>query len=88
MRRDVDVRHTGPRGRRRRASKAVQSSQRNPRLTEKPQTARVGRPIVGSEVRVYVQTSIAEQTRAILAKRGITLAEVFDSCVRGLSNVS
>jgi hypothetical protein len=89
MRRDVDARHAGSRGRRRRAaSKIDQSKQRATRPSGGSQTARIGRPIVGAEVRVYVQTSIALQTRQTLAKRGITLAEIFDDFARGLQNVS
>ena len=89
MRRDVDLQHAGSRGRRRRGvSKAVQSKQRAPRNAEPSLTVRIGRPTVGSEVRVYVQTSIAQRTREILAKRGVTLADVFDEYARELPNVS
>jgi|SRR5579872_1835137 len=89
MRRDVDVRHAGSRGRRRRGvSKPAQSSQRAARSNETSQASRIGRPIIGSEVRVYVQTSIAQRTRDILLQRGVTLADVFDDYVRRLPNVS
>jgi hypothetical protein len=89
MRRDVDVRHTGSRGRRRRtASKPVQSGHRATRTSRPSQTARIGRPIVGAEVRVYVQTSIAQRTREALARHGVTLAEVFDEYFRELPDVS
>ncbi len=89
MRRDVDVRHAGSRGRRRRGlSKPVQPGQRAARAAQPSQTARIGRPVVGTEVRVYVQTSIAQRTREILTRHGVTLAEVFDNYARELPNVS
>lgn len=89
MRRDVDLRHAGSRGRRRRAaSRPVQSAQRAPRVSQPAQTARIGRPVVGTEVRVYVQTSIAQRTRETLTRHGVTLADVFDDCVRELRDVS
>ncbi len=88
MRRDVNVRLGGSRGRRRRrASKAVSSS--HPARTQEPaQTARMGRPVIGNEVRVYVQTSIAQRTREVLTKRGMTLADVFDAYARELPDAS
>lgn len=89
MRRDVNVRLGGSRGRRRRrASKAVTSSHHTARSQEPAQTARMGRPVIGSEVRVYVQTSIAQRTREVLTKHGMTLADVFDDYVRELPDVS
>jgi hypothetical protein len=88
MRRDVDARNAGSRGRRRRgASKAVQSP-RTTRSNEASDAPRIGRPLVGAEVRVYVQTSIAQRTRDILLQRGVTLADVFDDYARGLRHVS
>jgi hypothetical protein len=89
MRRDINVRRVGSRTRRRRgASKAVRPSQRAARTLEPAHAARIGRPIVGCEVRVYVQTSIAQRTREILTRHGMTLAEVFDNFARELPNVS
>jgi hypothetical protein len=85
MRRDVNVRLGGSRGRRRRrASKAVSTSHHATQTQEPAQTARMGRPLVGSEVRVYVQTSIAQRTREVLTKHGMTLADVFDDYAREL----
>ena len=86
MRRDVDPRHGGSRGRRRRcAPKASHRSE--PACTDRPmQPARLGRPAVGEELRVYVQTTIAPQTRETLTKRGLTLAEVLDDCARELAD--
>jgi hypothetical protein len=89
MRRDVDARHAGARGRRRRAvAKPAQSSQRAARSNATSDAPRIGRPVVGSEVRVYVQTSIAQRTRDILLQRGVTLADVFDDYARELRHVS
>jgi hypothetical protein len=88
MRHDVDRRQGGSRGRRRRW--APQASHRTPPAsTDRPsQPARLGRPAVGEEVRVYVQTTIAPQTRETLTKRGLTLAEVLDDCARELADAS
>ncbi len=86
MRRDVDRRQGGSRGRRRRcAPKASHDTQ--PARTDPPtQPARLGRPAVGEELRVYIQTTIAPQTRETLAKRGLTVAEVLDDCARELAD--
>jgi len=85
MRRDVDLRLAGTRARRpRRFSTQTPKNLRRTRLREPPQAARVGRPFVGSEARVHVQTMIAEKTREALAKNHITLADVFDDCARTL----
>jgi hypothetical protein len=86
MRRDIDPRHGGSRGRRRRC--APKASQRaEPARTDRPmQAARLGRPALGEELRVYVQTTIGPQTRETLTKRGLTLAEVLDDCARELAD--
>jgi hypothetical protein len=86
MRRDIDRRHGGSRGRRRRcASKASRCSE--PACADRPmQGARLGRPAVGQELRVYVQTTIAPQTRETLTNRGLTLAQVLDDCARELAD--
>ena len=89
MRRDVNFRLGHSRIRRRRqAPKAAKHSDRIARADDSARTVRIGRPAVGAEVRVYVQTSIAQRTREILAKSGLTLADVFDDCARGLSHAS
>lgn len=87
MRRDVDPRHGGSRGRHRRcAPKAAQRTK--PDRTDRPtQSARRGRPAIGEELRVYIQTTIAPQTRETLAKRGLTLADILDDCARELAGV-
>jgi hypothetical protein len=87
MRREINPRLAGSHGRRRRMSTPVQ---RNPGATRNYQqpAARVGRPTIGSEARVHVQTMIAQETRDILVKHGVTLADVFDDCARRLSRVS
>ena len=87
MRRDVGPRRGGSRGRRRRGPpKASHGSE--PAWTDSAmQPARLGRPVVGEELRVYVQTTIAPQTRERLAKRGLTLAGVLDACARELADV-
>jgi hypothetical protein len=88
MRRDVDVRHAGSRGRRRRRySTLTPTNLRRTRLPQPKQEVRIGRPLVGSEARVEVQTMIAEKTREILAKHQVTLADVFDDYARWLSHV-
>jgi hypothetical protein len=86
MRRDVDRHVGGSRGRRRRREPAKSGNQRD-RLAQTVSTtaARIGRPAIGAEVRVYVQTSIAQRTREVLAQRGVTLAEGFDDVARRLS---
>jgi hypothetical protein len=87
MRREINPRLAGSHGRRRRLSTPVQ---RNPGATRDYQqpAARVGRPTIGSEARVHVQTMIAQETRDILIKHCVTLADVFDDCARRLSRVS
>lgn len=88
MRREINPRLAGSHGRRRRRlSTPVQP---NPRATRNYQqlAARVGRPTIGSEARVHVQTMIAQETRDILVKHRVTLADVFDECARRLSRVS
>ncbi len=88
MRHDVNSRRAGSRGRRRRhLSTPVQ---RNPGATRnyRQPAARVGRPTIGSEARIHVQTMIAQETREVLARHRVTLADVFDDCVRKLLHVS
>jgi hypothetical protein len=41
---------------------------------------RIGRPTIGAEVRVYVQTSIAHRTRELLTEHRVSLAQVLDEC--------
>jgi hypothetical protein len=92
MRHEVNPRRAGSRGRRRQhLSTPVLRDQRGAarfyrQLAER--TPRVGRPTIGSEVRVYVQTMIAQVTRDLLVKHGVTLADVFDDCARKLTHVS
>lgn len=86
MRHDVDRRQGGSRGRRRRrgSSKAQGTRDRSGGNGSATVTARIGRPAIGTEVRVYVQTSIAQSTREALSRHGVTLAEVFDDVARRL----
>ena len=58
-----------------------------PALIARCSRRRLGRPVVGEEPRVYVQTTIALQTRETLTKRGLTLADVLDDCARELADV-
>lgn len=89
MRRDVNVRLSGSRGRRRRGrSNAPKHSSHAAQTHEPSPSARIGRPVIGAEVRVYVQTSIAQRTREILARNGVTLADVFDDYARELPDAS
>lgn len=88
MRREINPRLAGSHGRRRRhLSTPVQRNPRATRIYQQP-AARVGRPTIGSEARVHVQTMIAQETRDILVKHRVTLADVFDDCARRLSRVS
>jgi hypothetical protein len=86
MRREVDRRLGGSRGRRRR--KVPKDSQRSgpARADQLIKAPRLGRPAVGGELRVYVQTTIAAQTREALVKHRITLADVFNDCARELAD--
>jgi len=89
MRRDVNLRLVGSKGRRRRrAPKNERYKERVVRADNPLQTPRVGRPAIGAEVRVYLQTSIAKRTREVLAANGLTLADVFDNCARELAHGS
>ena len=88
MRRHVNHRTGGSRGRRRRrASKPTVKPEKREHI-EDAAPSRIGRPVIGAEVRVYVQTSIARSTRRILLERGLTLANVFDDCARELTHAS
>jgi hypothetical protein len=88
MRHDIDSRLAASRGRRRR--RLATPVQRNARATRSYQqpVARAGRPRIGPEARVHVQTMIAQETRDVLAKHRVTLAVVFDECARKLLRVS
>jgi hypothetical protein len=89
MRRDVNLRLGGSKGRRRsRAAKHSQRGERAGRIDDPLRTSRIGRPAIGAEVRVYVQTSIDQRTHDILAENGMTLADVFDECARELAHAS
>jgi hypothetical protein len=89
MRRDVNHRTGGSRGRRRRqASRPTLKREKPVQLDDTAHPSRIGRPVIGTEARVYVQTSIAQSTRKILAERGVTLADVFDDCARELAHAS
>jgi hypothetical protein len=84
MRREVGQRRGGSRGRRRRC--APEASHRNaPPSTDRP-TRRLGRPVVGDEPRVHVQTTLTPQTRETLTKQGLTLANILDDCARELAD--
>ena len=93
MRHEINARRAGSRGRRRQhLSTPVQRDPRTAtrfyrQLAERT-TPRVGRPTIGSEVRVHVQTMIAQATRDLLEKHRVTLADVFDDCARKLTRAS
>ena len=81
MRRDVNLRLGGSKGRRRRQpSKSNGNGSRAPREPSPGVASRIGRPTIGAEVRVYVQTSIGQRTRELLAEHGVSLAQVLDEC--------
>jgi hypothetical protein len=87
MRRDVNFRPGGSRGRRRRRGNTNDAvSRRSTPGGDEATSSRIGRPSIGAEVRVYVQTSIAQRTREILVEHGITLADVFDECAREIAS--
>ena len=89
MRHEINPRVTGSRGRRRRhLSTPVQRNPSATRFCREIAAARVGRPTIGSETRVHVQTMIAQETRDLLVKHRVTLAEVFDDYARKLLRVS
>ena len=75
-----DVRTNGGSHGRRRKSAPKPTPSRSVSRVDIASSSRIGRPAIGAEVRVYVQTSIARVTREILGRRGVTLAEVFDDC--------
>jgi hypothetical protein len=84
MQRDVDRKGVGSRVRRRRSSRAKSMVRHENGVICDDVTARIGRPTIGAEARVCVQTSIALRTREILAAVRMTLADVFDAYARGL----
>lgn len=86
MRRDVNLRVGGSKGRRRRPpAKSKQEMNRAATAGRTGVLSRIGRPAIGLEVRVYVQTSIAQRTRELLAAHGVTLAQIFDDYARRLA---
>lgn len=86
MHRDVDRRQNGSRGRRRRSAPKASHHTAPARTDRSSQPARLGRPAVGQELRVYVQTTVAPQTRETLTKHRLTLAAVLDDCARELTD--
>jgi hypothetical protein len=85
MRHDVDRRLGASKGRRRRQPpNSKQNQSRVARESGAAVESRIGRPTIGAEVRVYVQTLIAQRTRELLAERGVSLAQVFDACAHSL----
>lgn len=81
MRRDVDRRNGSSRGRRHSPHIASYSA-----VAKAVAKRRRGRPIVGDEARIRVQTTIDPRTRDILRSQHCTLADVFDACARELAN--
>ena len=87
MRRDVRWKVSGSKGRRRpRPGSDVRAYQDRVSKREAVLSQRPGRPTIGAEVRVYVQTSIAPETKKALTAHGMTLAQVFDEFARGLAH--
>lgn len=84
MQRDVDLKRFGSRARKRRSSRAKSVMKREKGTNSNEVAVRVGRPTIGAEARVCVQTSIALRTRDILTAVGMTLADVFDAYARRL----
>lgn len=79
MRRDVR-RKGGTRGPRRTPHKGCNSA-----ATQAAKRRR-GRPIIGDETRIRVQTTIDPSTRDTLRRHRRTLADVFDGCVQELTS--
>jgi hypothetical protein len=81
MRRDVNLRLGGSKGRRRRQHpNSKREGSRVSRESNLGVASRIGRPTIGAEVRVYVQTSIAHRTRELLTEHRVSLAQVLDEC--------
>jgi hypothetical protein len=80
MRRSVNRRNGSARGRRRASHNSGHHSVGNV-----PKRRR-GRPTIGDETRVRVQTTIDPRTRDALRRCRQTLADVFDGCARELTN--
>ena len=78
MRRDVNLRIGGSKGRRRRQPQDSRSGSPSHREPSHGVVSRIGRPTIGAEVRVYVQTSIGQRTRELLAEHNVSLAQVLD----------
>jgi hypothetical protein len=87
MRRDVDLKVSGSRGRRRRQPPQEKSQSRRT-SSDTAISAPMGRPALGAEIRVRVQTSVARSTRDVLSERGVTLAQIFDECALQLARHS
>lgn len=86
MRRDVDLKLGGSKGRRRRQSpNSKREGSRVSRESSIGVASLIGRPPIGAEVRVYVQTLIAQRTRELLAEHNLTLAQVLDECADWLA---
>lgn len=86
MRRDAAHRKGGSRGRRRRSppKASLGATQRSLKYGISP--ARIGRPCIGVETRISVQTTISRQTREALEKHQVTLADVLNDCARELTD--
>lgn len=79
MRRDVNLRLVGSKPRRRRQPPASRSGSRTSHVDANlGVVSRIGRPTIGAEVRVYVQTSIGQRTRELLAQHNASLAQILD----------
>jgi hypothetical protein len=79
MRRDVNLRLGGSKGRRRQRPRDSRSQSRASHVdTNLGVVSRIGRPTIGAEVRVYVQTSIGQRTRELLDLHNASLAQILD----------
>lgn len=89
MRRDVAHRRGGSRGRRRRsAQKGSLGAVRRSSSKYEISPTRIGRPCLGVETRISVQTTISPRTRDALLKHHVTLADVLNDCARELADGS
>jgi len=84
MYREVGRKKSGSHGRKR-SPKAKPVWDRMRAEDDDGSAVRVGRPLIGAEVRVPFHTSIAQRTRTMLIEGGVTLAEVFDASARRLN---
>jgi hypothetical protein len=81
MRRDIDLKKQHSRPSRRRAGKPATKADGEP-----SDQGRRGRPPIGDERRIQVDTTIAKETARAIRERNMTLASILDACASELPN--